>query len=375
MPRSKRPSSKRQRESEDVVHIEPPPDHPLGRYFSRLDDLNHYVFNFYDRKEISPRYLDIKLLETHNFNTLSTILKDQGLEDFVQIRETYYPELVAIAFSTLSIDFNEEHETEFTLKFRLHKNDYQIDSHTLSEIWNLQNVVTTNYVSYDENKTSESWGPHVKQHSFDFFNIQRVPKKKILCNVFNMEMRLLHYLINYVLIPRSTGHPHVQVDDVVAMWAMNNDIKIHWPYFIAQHMLKFAKSEHSKGMGYMFLWTRIFKKLGVSLDGESARLVAPQHAIDTTTLHHMGRGVQVQEQDAPPPPQEQEAGPSEQSSMRDMMEILQRMELNQQNLDNRFQSFEQGQERMDRQFQRMNRRLQRIEQSMGIHQEEDEDQN
>ncbi|MED6127428.1 hypothetical protein PIB30_088039 [Stylosanthes scabra] len=226
MPRSKRTSSKRQRESDDVVDIEPPPDHPLGRYFSRLDDLNHYVFNFYDSLEISPR----------------------------------------------------------------------------------------------------------------------VPKKKILCNVFNMEMRLRRYLINYVLIPRSTGHAHVQVDDVVAMWAMNNDIKIHWPYFIAQHML-------------------------------SARLVAPQHVIDTTTLYHMGRGLQVQEKEAPPPPQEQEAGPSEQPSMRDMMEILQRMELNQQNMENRFQGFEQGQERMDRQFQRMNRRLQRIEQSMGIHQEEDEDQN
>ncbi|MED6172412.1 hypothetical protein PIB30_049815 [Stylosanthes scabra] len=347
MPRLKRTSSKRQRESKDVVHMEPPPDHPLGKYFSRLDDLNQYVFNFAERKEIPPRYLDIKLLETYNFNTLSTILNDQGLANFVQIRETYYPELVAIAYSTLSIDFNEEHETEFTLKFRLHKSEYQIDSHALSEIWNLENVDTANCVLYDGNKTPESCSPHVKRQSFEFFNIQRVPKKKILCNVFNMEMRVLHYLINYVLIPHSTGHAHVQVDDLVAMWAMNNDIKIHWPYFIAQHMLRFAKSDHSKGMGYMYMWTRIFKKLG---------------------------GMQEEEQEAPPPPQEQEAGPSEQPSMRDMMEILQRMELNQQSLDNCFQSFEQGQECMDRQFQRMNRRLQRIKRQNNIQEDEDEDQ-
>ncbi|MED6174506.1 hypothetical protein PIB30_069683 [Stylosanthes scabra] len=55
MPRSKKTASKRQRQSDDVVYIEPPPKHQFARFFSRFDDLNHYVFNFHDRKEISPR--------------------------------------------------------------------------------------------------------------------------------------------------------------------------------------------------------------------------------------------------------------------------------------------------------------------------------
>ncbi|MED6202764.1 hypothetical protein PIB30_108865, partial [Stylosanthes scabra] len=54
MPRSKKTAPKRQRQSDDVVHMEPPSDHPLFQYFSRLDDLNHYIFNFSERKEISP---------------------------------------------------------------------------------------------------------------------------------------------------------------------------------------------------------------------------------------------------------------------------------------------------------------------------------
>ncbi|MED6214978.1 hypothetical protein PIB30_108701, partial [Stylosanthes scabra] len=35
--------------NEEVVHMEPPSDHPLFQYFSRLDDLNNYIFNFSER--------------------------------------------------------------------------------------------------------------------------------------------------------------------------------------------------------------------------------------------------------------------------------------------------------------------------------------
>ncbi|MED6189006.1 hypothetical protein PIB30_091388 [Stylosanthes scabra] len=211
MPRSKKTASKRQRQSDNVVYIEPPPEHQFARFFSRFDDLHHYVFNFHDRKEISPR---------------------------------------------------------------------------------------------------------------------------------------------------STGHAHVQVDDLVIMWAMNNDIKIHWPYFIAHHMLRFTKSDHAKGIGYVCLWTRIFKRLGIYFSNESGHMLAQQHVIDIRALHHMERNIQREEEEQAPPPQAQEpqedqAGPSEQPSMRDMMEILQRMEINQQNLSQQIQSLQQEQGRMRRSIRRI----------------------
>ncbi|MED6165746.1 hypothetical protein PIB30_102515 [Stylosanthes scabra] len=211
MSRSKKTASKRQRQSDDVVHMEPPPEHQFARFFSRLGDLNHYVFNFHEWKEISPR---------------------------------------------------------------------------------------------------------------------------------------------------STGHAHLQVDDLVIMWAMNNDIKIHWPYFIAHHMLRFTKSDHSKGIGYVCLWTRIFKHLGIAFSNESGRMLAQQHVIDIRALHHMGRNIEREEEEQAPPPQAQEpqedqAGPSEQPSMRDIMEILQRMEINQQNLSQQIQSLQQEQGRMRRSIRRI----------------------
>ncbi|MED6202701.1 hypothetical protein PIB30_108145, partial [Stylosanthes scabra] len=87
-------------------------------------------------------------------------------------------------------------------------------------------------------------------------------------------------------------------------------------------------------------------------------MLAQQHVIDIRALHHMGRNIQRQEEEQVPPPQAQEpqedqAGPSEQPSMRDMMEILQRMEINQQNLSQQIQSLQQEQGRMRRSTRRI----------------------
>ncbi|MED6202706.1 hypothetical protein PIB30_108183 [Stylosanthes scabra] len=298
MSRSKKPTSKRQRQSDDILYIEPSTEHQFARYFSRLDDLNHYVFNFHDRKEISPR---------------------------------------------------------------LFKNEYEVNSGTLSTLWGFDDLDTSNCVLFDGNKTPESWGPHVKKQAFEMFNIQRAPRKKILCNVFNFEMRLLHYLITYVIFPRSTGHAHVQVDDLVIIWAMNNDIKIHWPYFIAHHMLRFTKDDHGKGIGYVFLWTMIFKHLGIDISNENHRKLAQQHVIDIRALHHMSSNVQREEEVQEPPPQAQEdqVGPSEQPSMSDLMKVLQSIE---QNMNQRFKGIEDNQARMESNQQHLDQQIQSLQQ-------------
>ncbi|MED6116913.1 hypothetical protein PIB30_104773, partial [Stylosanthes scabra] len=136
------------------------------------------------------------------------------------------------------------------------------------------------------------------------------------------------------------------------------------PYFIAHHMLRFTKSDHTKGLGYAYLWTRIFTHLGIDLSGESGRRISQNNIIDECTIHHMGRGMEEdQEQQEPPAPQEQapqeQAGPSEQPSMRDMMQVLLRIEQNQAD--------------MDTHLTRVDQRLSRIEQYLDIDEDEDQD--
>ncbi|MED6128930.1 hypothetical protein PIB30_102838 [Stylosanthes scabra] len=202
MPRAKQ-TAKRTR-NEEVVYMEPPSDHPLFQYFSRLDDLNNYIFNFSKRIVISPR---------------------------------------------------------------LNKVDYELDSHRLASIWNLDRVNTNDACLFD-------------------------------------------------------------------------------------------------GLGYAYLWTRIFEYLGIDVSDESGRGISQNNIIDERTIHHMGRGIEEsEEQQPPPPPQEQapqeQAGPSEQPSMRDMMQVLLRIEQNQAN--------------MDTHLTRVDQRLSRIEQYLEIDEDEDQD--
>ncbi|MED6222469.1 hypothetical protein PIB30_064770 [Stylosanthes scabra] len=230
----------RKQPMEDVVYEEPPQDHPLGKYFKTLDDLNGYMLT-----------------------------------------------------SRTARKFLQENKEEFMFKFKLFKKEYELDCHTLASIWNLQYLGSL----FDGNHALESWGPHIKQHAYDLFNIQCQSRKKLSCSVFNTEMRVLHYILNYVLVPRAHGHGHVKDDDLVIMYAMVNEVTINWTYFIAQHMLKFKKGQSSTGFGYVCLWSCIFNHFRIDLSEEISKTLGNSSVIDNCTLHHMRRAMEDQGQE------------------------------------------------------------------------------
>ncbi|MED6213711.1 hypothetical protein PIB30_095934 [Stylosanthes scabra] len=359
MPRIKRTS--RREPMEDIIYEAPPQDHPLEKYFSTYDDLNAYLITFSDRKEIAPRYLDVSLLNTQNFHSLTRILNDQGLMEFVQFRDNYYSDLVGMAYSTLKVDFNEQNEAEFMFKFKLFKKEYEIGCSELANIWSLP----YSGCLFDGKKTPQEWGSNIKQLAYEMFNINRQPKKKASINVLTTEMRVLHYLLVYVIMPRSYGHGHIKDEDIVTMWAMVNEIKMNWTYFIVHHMLRYTKGVSSSGFGYVCLWSKIFNHFGIDVSGEARKGMARTSVINISTLHHMGRNLGEQEQEVEeqqPPPQaqaqEDQGGPSEQPSMSDLLRAIQSME---QNMNQRLQRIEDNQANLQQVQVRMRRSIRRME--------------
>ncbi|MED6199784.1 hypothetical protein PIB30_079130 [Stylosanthes scabra] len=302
------------------------------------------------RKEIPPRYLDPNLLVTQNFDHLREILEYQGIMNFVQIRDKYYPNLVAIAYSTLMIEVNEENESDFSLVFKLGKDEYKLGCSELAIIWGLANQGCL----FEGGKTPiGDWG-YSKENAMGIFNLTQGTHTKIPCNPMKAEYRTLLYIISYILQLRVSGHATVCDEDLIIMWAMVNNIKINWPYFIVQHMIRLKKKKTSGGLGYLCLWTRIFNRVGIDLTNEKVKHVPSQSFIDIRLLHKMGRGAieegqEDQETQETPPQAQEQVGPS----MRDLMQVLQRIERKQDRLD---------------------RRLHRIEQYMEIEEDEDEDQ-
>ncbi|MED6191026.1 hypothetical protein PIB30_111990, partial [Stylosanthes scabra] len=94
------------------------------------------------------------------------------------------------------------------------------------------------------------------------------------------------------------------------------------------------------GLAYAILWTAIFKYVGIDLSQADKKRLGYNNCIDTHVLNHMKRNIQEapqQEQEAPQQeeeaqPQEPQAQPSEQPSdqpsLRDIMQAIQAMELN-----------------------------------------------
>ncbi|MED6161942.1 hypothetical protein PIB30_065698 [Stylosanthes scabra] len=219
MPRMKRTTKRTRGESS----VEPPPwNHPLARYFASNEDLVYYEMRLAGRKEIPPRYLDPNLLVTKNFDHLREILEYQGIMNFVQIRDKYYPDLVAIVYSTLMIKVNEENDSDFSLVFKLGKDEYKLGCSELAIIWGLPNQGCL----FEGGKTPiGDWG-YSKENAMGIFNLTQGTHTKIPCNPMKAEYRPLLYIISYILQPRVSGHATVFNEDLIIMWAMVNNIKI-----------------------------------------------------------------------------------------------------------------------------------------------------
>ncbi|MED6201991.1 hypothetical protein PIB30_100859 [Stylosanthes scabra] len=346
--------------------------HPLASWFNNTKALETFITKWEKRQFVSPRRL-IEVIENQGFGTL------------IAMENYYYPDLVIACMSHLKYSASNEGgyiESYIAGRYRVVP---------LATIANLCGLSMEGHRFMGGVHAHESWGPYELRTGLNAigYNDPHVGKQRLSVHKLSTKMRILHYLITYTLLPRGGNHGIMQHDDVLLMWAMLEGHKICWPFIMIQNMLSLQGRE-SKHVGYGPVWTRIFEHLGINLHSYAKVQIGEANLINERTLKQMRRQLEQpaqgvdeveeeidrmeQDEQQQAPHFEAQSGSSEQPSMRDMMEILQRMELNQHSLDNRFDGFEQGQERMDRQFQRLNRRLQRIEQKLEINEVEDEEQ-
>ncbi|MED6116533.1 hypothetical protein PIB30_101164, partial [Stylosanthes scabra] len=323
-------TAKRARQGEMQVEL-PPQGHPMAKFFTNLADFNNYIMNFAPRKEITPRYLDLDLLHSQNFNELYRILVRQDLLDFVRLRDYYYPDLVAIAYNSLTMEFEEVNSSSFTIYFSLGTNKYVLNVGSFCEISSLSWHGT---LFKNGDKPPEEW-KYDRNEACRFFNLDPNCGHKMPTNPMSDEHHLLHYLLVWVIMPRSHNHGVVMNDDLVIMSALCSDVKINLSYFIAHHMAKLKDGPTTSGLGYVILWTKIFKYFNIDFSNILQKGLKGPNCINYATLRQMGRGLaQEQPQQAPQDQadqseQEHQAGPSEQPSMRDMMQVLLRIEQHQ----------------------------------------------
>ncbi|MED6166493.1 hypothetical protein PIB30_109911, partial [Stylosanthes scabra] len=139
----------------------------------------------------------------------------------------------------------------------------------------------------------------------------------------------------------------------------------------------------NKPIGYGPLWSKIYKYLGVDVQGARKVVIDSRRCIDATTIKQMRRQIEQQQQGMDEVDEEEtrleeeeqanqmgheeegQSGPSSSSqhqpTMRDIMQAIQTMEINmnqrmdnyQASIDERFQNFEREQRRIWQSVRRM----------------------
>ncbi|MED6178475.1 hypothetical protein PIB30_107972 [Stylosanthes scabra] len=339
--------------------------HHMASWFNNTQALNNYILRWEKRPFVAPRYINFEFLQSSNFNRLINVLEAQHLGGLVMMENDYYPDLVSGSLSSLR--FVGTTDGGYIEAYM----DGRIRVVPLSAIASLCNLSMDGVPFRGGLRAHDSWDNYSFQDRLTSIGYRGNVVGKLSVNLVPTDIRILHYLLTYTILPRGGNHGVIQHEDVLVMWAMLKGYKICWPFFIIQHMLKFQEKAN-KPIGYGPLWSKIYEYLGVDVQGARKVVIDSRRCIDATTIKQMRRQIEQQsqgvdevdeeenrleeEEQANQMGQEEEGqpGPSsssqEQPSMRDILQAIQAMELN---MNQRMDKIEKNQARMLRKIRRV----------------------
>lgn len=185
-------------------------------------------------------------------------------------------------YSNLASDGKSVHTTINGRKLKL-------PSSMISEVLGLVPSGTTLYDPEDER-----WNEYNKR-SF-YLSLARIPpheaharrvrlhggnlpeRENWSAGIFNIDDRMFHYFLVYVLFPRAGNHCLVTDLELQVMYAVKKGISLHWGRLIILHMGSF--DHKSKYLPYAWIITRILEHYETNLSGyECLKMDSGHHRI------------------------------------------------------------------------------------------------
>ncbi|MED6207980.1 hypothetical protein PIB30_040661 [Stylosanthes scabra] len=264
MPRVKRPTKKSRGAS---FSIEPPPqDHPLAQWFYNKEDFDLYLSDFAPRKVVPPRYLEPNFFDQHRYPNLLGILVRQNLVNYMKIKDSYYPDLIAIAYTTLDVEFE---ENDLVFSFKIGKNTYALESSELSAIWRL---------NYDGEKVES------RNASEDF---RRNYSKENACIMFNVPIDPRRYRRSFIRLRFPSSLDKVSVANVVLHGRNENMVEPTSPSSSTTSLMVAAKFDAEVQEFLHWMLARWFYGTIPSLrpcSPSSSLSTCPRHSLPTLPL-------------------------------------------------------------------------------------------
>ncbi|MED6162393.1 hypothetical protein PIB30_070046 [Stylosanthes scabra] len=248
--------------------------------------------DYYMKKPIlKPRYLPEGLMPEDRFPVFWRLMEKQHLWD-LSFRERYYPRLMAVVATTLRIEnkLDENGDGEFYKVFKLAGVKYALDLDELASIWSLRNEAE---LCKGGRNPPAYTGRLYHERAIETLRLSSLSGGKYSVRDMTTDHRLLHFILSYVLIPRTGNHGMVGEEDPIILLAMVNEVRLNWPFLLAYQLYYYTIRQVESSLGHGMLWTKVFEYLGIDLSGEKAVPVGEDNAITQRQLNQMRRNLDV----------------------------------------------------------------------------------
>ncbi|KAF1888632.1 hypothetical protein Lal_00011406 [Lupinus albus] len=238
----------------------------------------------------APKYGNISNFELDDFH-FPTLLRQQNLFAFCEESNAYYPELVREFYYNLNLMKNRLTSSAKGKEIILDINIFSsiccnIPYHGSIKYFGLtcdwDNYVRKEFY-YSMCRFSKVETDLHKQMALG----ETVKNRDILAvGNLNLEDRLLHYFLSYVIIPKYSNHSQINDMKLQLMDALKHNLDINWALTIMNHM--WSVRETISRLPYAIIISNILEQFGVSTASESKiTLNARDSKIDVDVIHNM----------------------------------------------------------------------------------------
>ena len=223
---------------------------------------------------IIPNFLDLEWFSQQGFN-FPNLLEAQGLSKFVQMKGTFYPELVKVFYTCAHADM------EGNLYSTINGVDMIIDATVWKAVAGLDMGGVCKFKEYVDGYNK------MKTYEGMLLDPARNLTNRLGFGGLTTEDWMLVYLITYILTPRSSNHAQVTDDELQIVYGLKLGIQLNWVLLIEDIMLK-SHSLVDYEFPYVVLASRFIDHFNINVSNEIIDFTKASNEITKRHLKKLG---------------------------------------------------------------------------------------
>jgi len=246
----------------------------LDAWFTDENKKNNFKIIYTTKNVRIPKFLDLEWFSQQGFN-FPNLLEAQGLPKLVQMKGTFYPELVKIFYTCARADM------EGNLFSTINGLEMVIDD----TVWKVVAGLDMGGVC----KFEESVDGYNKMQTYRAMLLDpaRNLRNHLSVGGLTARDRMLVYLITDILTPRSNNHAQVTNNDLQIVYGLKSGIQMNWVLLIEDIMLKSCRLVDYKFL-YAVLASRFIHYFNVDVSNEIVDFTKASNEITKRHIKNLG---------------------------------------------------------------------------------------